>query len=487
MTRCTYVTTTIPYVNAEPHVGFALELVQADALARYYRLIGHAVRLQTGTDENALKNVLAARRRGVSVRELVDRNSDAFRALGEALGVRPDTFLRTTEARHRRGVHAFWRRLREADLFRKRYRGLYCVGCEDFLLERDLVDGCCREHGTPPVQVEEENYFFRLSAYQEQVESLLADGRIRVIPDKARNEVLSFVRAGLHDISISRDAKRCRGWGIGVPGDDAQVVYVWIDALVNYLSGLGFGTDERWRDCWNGRSAKVHVIGKNVWKFHAVYWPALLLSAGLDLPDTIQVHGFLTENGRKISKSLGRTVDPFECVRRFGADGVRYYLLRGVGPWDDGDFSLSRLSTVYNADLANGLGNLASRLTTLAHRAGLGRLDLPSEPSAPPGYHDAFAACDVQQAAAAVWDVVSRLNRDIERARPWEALEAGQGERLHGPVARWLGELHRVAYWSRPFVPYAAAKLLERLSGAPILPAPPLFPRVRAGGVADDE
>jgi hypothetical protein len=315
MTLRTYVTTSIPYVNAPPHVGHALELVQADAVARYNRLIGRQTVFQTGTDENAFKNVDAARKRGVPTQQLVDENSGAFRRLCEALGISNDHFIRTTEDAHRRGVVEFWRRLAPGDVYKAKYRGLYCTGCEDFYLEKDLVRGVCPDHGRPPSVIEEENYFFRLSTYQDRISELLESDRLRVVPASRRNEALAFVKRGLRDFSISRDAARAGGWGIPVPGDPAQVIYVWVDALINYVSGPGFGTDERWREVWNERSRKVHVIGKNVWKFHAVYWPALLLSAGLPLPDEVVVHGFVTVDGQKIGKSLGNAVDPLQGIR----------------------------------------------------------------------------------------------------------------------------------------------------------------------------
>ncbi|GAG41692.1 unnamed protein product, partial [marine sediment metagenome] len=246
--------------------------------------------------------------------------------------------------------------------------------------------GCCPEHGTTPVEVAEDNYFFRLSAYQRQIEELLTSGQLQVIPETRRNEVLSFVRRGLADISVSRPATRTGGWGIHVPGDDSQVIYVWIDALINYISGLGFGSGDDWRGWWNDDVEKIHVIGKNVWKFHAVYWPALLLSAGVPLPDKVIVHGFVTAEGRKIGKSLGNAVDPFACVEAFGLDAVRCYLLRAIPPFDDGDFSLGRLRQLYNTDLANGLGNLVSRLLTLCERADFGGFEVPGVPDAPTDY-----------------------------------------------------------------------------------------------------
>ena len=479
MNDSVYVTTTIPYVNAPPHVGHALEFVQADALARYHRLIGCRTRFQTGTDENAFKNVLAARQQGLTPQALVDRNSRLFQETCRALDVEPDTFLRTSQQRHRLGVIALWRRLRKSDLYAKEYRGLYCAGCEDFYLEKDLVDGRCPDHGTPPTPVEEKNVFFRLSAYQSRLERLLATGQIAVIPETRRNEVLSFVRRGLQDISVSRNAARAGGWGIPVPDDPSQVIYVWIDALINYLSGLGFGTGDRWRTFWNHDTTKIHLIGKNVWKFHAVYWPALLLSADLPLPDRIVVHGFLTSNGRKISKSSDNAAGPLEPIASYGSDAVRHYFLRAVPPFDDGDFSTERLKTIYNTDLANGLGNLVSRLTTLCEKSGCGLPNFPAVPPCPQDYKGAFETFSLNKAADALWTLITAVNRDIDRVKPWQALKTSDPSSLAEHLSRWLTELHRVAYWLQPLLPNAAARIIATLSARPVRASPALFPRAK--------
>lgn len=478
MNNTIYVTTSIPYVNARPHVGFALELVQADAIARYHRLCGRNVRFQTGADENAFKNVLSAQQAGVPVREFVDGNTAAFRALVAELNASPDCFIRTTDAAHARGVHRLWRELDSRDVYLRNYRGLYCTGCEDFLLERDLADGKCPEHDRPPVGVEERNYFFRLSRYQQAIESLIADGRLRVTPGERRNEVLAFVRRGLTDISISRLAERAAGWGIRVPGDDSQVVYVWIDALINYISGAGFGTSDAWREVWSPDARKIHVIGKNVWKFHAIYWPALLLSAGLPLPDELVVHGFLTENGRKIGKSLGNAVDPCRYIAGYGADAVRYYLLRAIPPFGDGDFSAARLAELYETDLANGVGNLLRRVTSLAQRASFGRFDAPRAPEAPPGFREAIERHEFDAALARLWEGITLVNQEIDRVKPWEALRRGDRASVCGSLAPWLAELHRIGHWLQPFLPGAGRLILDALARDPIAAAEPPFPRI---------
>ena len=296
----TYITTTIPYVNARPHLGFALELVQADALARHHRGQGDHVRFQTGTDDNSLKNVLAAEAAGVGVQEFVDGNAAAFVALSEPLSLSVDDVIRTSrDPRHRAGVERLWRACADAgDFYRKHYRGLYCVGCEQFYAPAELSDGRCPEHDTEPQQVSEENWFFRLSRYTGRLHDLIATGVLRIEPAERRNEVLAFIAGGLEDFSISRSITRARGWGIPVPGDPSQVIYVWWDALGNYLTALGYGTagedHQRW---WTGADHRIHLVGKGVLRFHAVYWPAMLLSAGQPLPTEILVHGYLTADG----------------------------------------------------------------------------------------------------------------------------------------------------------------------------------------------
>ncbi len=478
-----YVTTTIPYVNAPPHVGFALELVQADAVARYHRLCGSTVRLQTGTDENALKNVLSARARGVPVETLVDENAARFRALCEALDVSHDHFVRTTDAAHRRAVHALLGRLRPEDVYRAAYEGLYCPGCEDFYLERDLTAGrLCPDHRTAVLEVAEHNYFFRLSAYAKPLRDLIVTRGLRILPETRETEVLRFIERGLDDISISRDAARSGGWGIPFPGDVGQVVYVWIDALANYLSGLGFPDAPCVERFWGAGSHKLHVVGKNVWKFHAIYWPALLLSAGLEPPDEIFVHGFLTVDGEKISKSSGNAPDPFPYVERFGRDAIRYFLLRHVRPFEDTDFSVARLEAVHAADLANGLGNLCSRLTALAESARLEGHRAPETPIAPEGFHEAVRAYRFDQALATLWEVVTSINRELAGARPWEDLRAGRVDVAREQLAGWVSRLEAVAYWLAPFLPSTADAIRAVLGRSRIARCAMLFPRVADGG-----
>ena len=423
---------------------------------------------------------LAAKAQGLSTQELVTRNAATFRSLVERLDISADDFIRTTEDRHRRGVIEFWNRIRLKDLYTCSYAGLYCVGCEDFYLERDLVNGCCPDHGLAPKPVEEENVFFRLSAYQTTLEDLIGRDEIRIVPVERKNEVLNFIRSGLEDLSISRPSERSGGWGIPVPGRSAQVIYVWIDALINYISALGFGTNEDWRKTWNRKTQKIHVIGKNVWKFHGVYWPALLLSAGLPLPNEIFVHGFLTENGRKISKSLGNAIDPFEYAERFGSDGFRHFVLKAVSPFNDGDFSSERLASVYQSDLANGLGNLVSRVTSLCAKSSFPGLDpSPRSPTDSSEVADLLREYRLDEAAQRIWDEIARLNQEVAQEKPWEIFKSGRLAELHQVLGRWLDRIHRIAIDLRAFLPGTSQRLIDALTTRPIQAAKPLFPRIR--------
>lgn len=490
MTR-TYLTTTIPFVNARPHLGFALELVQADVLARHRRRRGDEVRFLTGTDDNSLKNVLAAEAEGIAVQDLVDRNAAAFENLREPLALSFDDFIRTSsDPRHRTGVEHIWKRCAEAgDLYRKHYEGLYCVGCEQFYQPEDLLDGRCPDHGTEPQLVAEENWFFRLSRYAEPLRELITSGRLRIEPATRRNEVLSLIDSGLHDFSVSRSHRRARGWGIPVPGDPDQVVYVWWDALGNYVSSLGYGTEnpdlDRW---WLESDHRIHLLGKGVVRFHAVYWPATLLSAGLALPTEILVHDYLTVDGRKISKSSGTTVDPAELAAEVGTDAVRWWLLRDVPRIGDADFTRERLVTRSNADLAGGLGNLVNRVVSLIHRYYEGRVPASTlEPgdlqtavaNAPDRIEKALANYDFRPAATALWDIVESANRYIETTAPWQLaktqdpLLAKVLATLHDACLQLAGELS-------PFLPGAAERITTQCTpiDGVLPPATPLFPRL---------
>ncbi|MFY1671418.1 methionine--tRNA ligase [Plantactinospora sp. WMMB334] len=481
MPRTSFISTTIPYVNARPHLGHALEYVQADSYARHMARRGDDVFFMSGSDENSLKNVLAAQRAGLTTRDFVDGNVKHFAGLIEALDLRVDHFVRTSvDSDHIEGATEFWRRMRASgDIYLREYEGLYCVGCEQFYPEGDLLDGRCPEHLTVPETVSETNYFFRLSRYHDRLLAALTSGEISVVPHTRLNEVTSFVRRGLADISVSRSVGRAHGWGIPVPGDPGQVMYVWIDALTNYVNGLGFvRDDDRYRRYWAEAASRVHVMGKGVTRFHAVYWPAMLLAAGLPLPTEIVVHGYVTVDGGKISKSLGNAVDPGELLDTYGLDAVRYLLLADFSPFGDGDFSEERLIGRYNTDLANGLGNLVGRMTSMVIRyrdgvvpAGgpIGEADRALAEQVRTTESEATAAMDRydhREALARVVDLVRRSNAYVDERAPWHLARSGRAADAHlldTTLHHLAAAVRQLGYAVGPFLPRAGTRILATL------------------------
>lgn len=479
--RHLYVTTAIPYVNGDPHLGFALECVQADVLARHRRLRGEQVRFLSGTDEHSLKNVEAAAVAGVPVADFVAEKGEQFAALREPLELSYDDFIRTSrDPRHRPGVERLWRACAASgDLYERSYRGLYCTGCEAFVTRADLVDGLCAEHRRAPEPVAERNWFFRLSRYEDRLLELIESRRLRIEPEQRRNEVLAFVRAGLEDFSVSRSEQRAGGWGIPVPDDPSQVIYVWFDALGNYVSALGYGTEGKlYREWWERSDERVHVIGKGIIRFHAVYWPAILLSAGEPLPTAIFVHEYLTVDGRKLSKSRGGTADPADVAARYGSAALRWWFLRDVPRSGDADFRDDLLAARAN-ELANGLGNLVNRTITLIarHRPhGIATVEPRADESlalaalvagTPGEIDDALARFDVRAAAVALWRVVDGANRYVATTRPWELAKArpdgdgGASPTLDEALSVLSAACHALARELRPFLP-AASDRIER-------------------------
>lgn len=374
-----YITTALPYVNAPPHIGFALEAIQADVIARLKRLEGKDVYFLSGTDEHGAKIARAAEKVGISVKDFVDGNAGKLKKLLEALHISNNDFIRTSDqARHFPGAQALWKKIEEKeDLYKATYKGLYCVGHEAFITEKDLEDGRCKDHGAAPEELEEENYYFRLSKYTDQIKNAIESEKVKIMPEGRKNEILSLLNEGLQDVSFSRPSKDI-SWGVPVPGDATQTMYVWYDALSNYISALGFGSgdESKFKTYW---PADIHVIGKDILRFHAAIWLGMLLSAGLSLPKGIFVHGFITSGGKKMSKTIGNVVDPFDIVERFGADALRYYMLREVHPFEDGDFTQEKFIEVYNANLANGLGNYVSRVSKMIETYFGGELGKPAE------------------------------------------------------------------------------------------------------------
>jgi len=459
-----FVSTAIDYVNAQPHIGHALEKVEADVLARYHRTLGDEVYFLSGTDENSLKNVRAAEEENMNTKELVDKNSEKFYDLKEALSLSFDDFIRTTEERHVQGAKKLWRAC-EKDIYKKKYKGLYCVGCEEFYKESELEDGLCPEHKVKPELVEEENYFFKLSKYEDKLKQVIEKDEIKIVPGTRKNEVLSFIEEGLEDICVSRSSERARGWGIEVPDDSSQVMWTWFDALSNYINALGYKEEgKKFQQWWKDNENITHVIGKGILRFHAVYWPAILLSAGISPPKTIFVHGYITVNGEKMSKSLGNVIDPFELVEKHGADPVRYYLLREIPPTKDGDFTLKRFEERYNSDLASGLGNLVSRVLTIAQKIEIEEKppkELNSEiKKTEKEYKEAIQEFKFNQALESIWKLIGACDKYIQEKKPWELEE---GEELNTVLSNVLHGLGSIAHLLFPFMPETSKKITDQL------------------------
>jgi len=470
-----YITTAIAYVNAPPHLGFALEIIQADVVARYHRLLREDVFFLTGADENSLKNVRAAREEEIPVKKLVDRNAKKFYKLKKTLNLSFNDFIRTTEKRHIKGAQKLWQACQK-DIFKKSYKGLYCVGCEEFYKKNELKNGLCPEHQTKLELIKEEDYFFRLTKYQDKLKKIIESDELKIIPQTRKNEALSFINSGLEDICISRSAERSQGWGIDVSGDPNQKIWVWFDALANYITALGYAeNNKKSKKYW---PADLHVIGKGILRFHAIYWPAILLSAELPSPKKIFVHGYLTIAGQKISKSLGNVIDPFELVKKYGTDAVRYFLLREIPPTEDGDFTYEKFEQRYNSDLASGLGNLVARVITLAtkfkvksEKLKITNQNLKSTiDKAQKDYKKALEEFKFNEALISIWDLISFCDKYIEKERPWEEKE-GQKEVI-GNLLYAVGEIAKLL---EPFLPQTSEGILKQLKSKKRVP---LFPRI---------
>ena len=473
-----FITTAIDYVNAEPHVGHAVEKVLTDVVARYHRdILKEDTYFLTGSDENSLKNVQAAEKTGKSVETFIAENTESFQELAQSLNLSIDQFIRTTEKRHFAGAKKLWSAMSQEDIYKKQYSGLYCVGCEEFKQENDLVEGKCSEHNVAPEKVEEENYFFRLSAYQERLRQLIEKDTIKIIPEYRKNEVLSFIKMGLEDFSISRSVARAKGWGVPVPGDETQIMYVWVDALSNYITALDYATEgEKYQKYWtNAKSERVHIIGKGILRFHAVYWPAMLLSAKLPLPTQIYAHEYLTINGQKMSKSLGNVISPRELVEKYGIDGTRYLLLTALPYSKDGDISWEKMTEKYNADLANGLGNLVSRVLKLTEK-----LTDENKKKINKMYHSNYSnqgfinEYRFNEALVTIWGLVNGANIYSDRNKPWELV--GKNDIQFTEVMRNLmRQLGEIAYDIQPFMPETAEKIKKALREGK---TGPLFQRI---------
>jgi len=487
-----YLTTPIYYVNDRPHLGHAYSTIVADAMVRYHRVAGDDVWFLTGTDEHGDKIAQAAATAGVTPQAMADQNSAAFRATWQALGIQNSDFIRTTEARHETVVQAILQKLWDAgELYLGKYGGHYCYGCERFYTEKEIVDGKCPDHLTPLTWIEEENYFFKMSKYQSWLIDHVERHPDFVRPERYRNEVLGFLRDPLTDLSISRPRRRLE-WGIPLPFDDQYVTYVWFDALLNYVSVLGGPGDPRFEKYW---PHVQHVIGKDIVKPHAIYWPCMLKAAGIALYRHLNVHGYWTLGGHKISKSIGNLVEALALKEKYGNDAFRYFVLREMVFGLDADFSEEAFVGRLNADLANDLGNLVSRATTLIVNLGQGTVPAGGGATADEeavGAAFAKARADVavamdafafHRALAAIWEFIGVVNRYVDTTQPWAlAKDAGKKDRLAAVLATLAEALKMLSIVLAPFLPDAAAKIRAALglTGEPRL-ADAVWGRLSAG------
>ncbi len=488
-----YITTSIAYTNAAPHIGYALESIQADVLARYHKSQGEDVFFLTGTDEHGTKIMQTAELQGKDPQKFADEISGQFKDLKKTLNLSWDAFIRTTNKdEHWPGVFEIYNRAKEnGDIEKRTYKGLYCVGCEAFVTEKELEDGKCPIHKKEPQVLEEENYFFLLSKYGKEIEAKIRSNELRIVPEARKSEIISFLSEGLRDISISRPKDKL-SWGIPLPDDDSQVFYVWFDALTNYISAVGLGIDtslakEELAKWW---PADVHLIGKDIIRFHATIWIGMLMSAKLSLPKTIVAHGFITSGGQKMSKSLGNVVSPNELVETYGIDPVRYFLLREIPTTDDGDYSEQKFKDRYNGELANGLGNFSARVLTLASKEDLGLTEDAYESlvedsvrhrivDAERTIKEKMDAFRLHEAIGAVWEVITFGDLYVNEMKPWTL----EGDEKKKTMANLLYILESITRLLEPFLPQTAKKIagniLHKNGGLVVTKGENLFPRLQ--------
>lgn len=485
-----YLTTAIHYANAAPHLGHAYEEVLADIIARYKRGGGHDTWFLTGMDEHGSKILRSAKDKGMGPQAFVDENTKKFKSLFKELSVSYDDFIRTSDKKkHWPGAQALWKAIDDkGDIYKKKYSGLYCVGCEEFKTEKDLADGKCPAHGKIPEKIEEENYFFKLSKYADLVKEKIVSGELEILPIGRKNEILSFIEGGLEDVSFSRPEEGIP-WGIPVPGDSTQMMYVWCDALSNYISAIGYGhkDESEFKKFW---PANLHIIGKDILRFHAAIWPAMLISAGLPLPKTILVHGFITMGGKKMSKSIGNVVDPKEIVGKYGAEPFRYFMAREISPFEDGDFTEEKFIESYNANLANGLGNLVSRVLKMSETyfGGVissinpGNVPVKNRMSVPAGeeeiegysipyiisekrlpeYRSAMDKYEIHKGSDVIWQLIQELDGYVTTYEPFKLIKIDK-EKTQDVIWNLLYGLYYVAKTVTPILPSTGEKITDLL------------------------
>ena len=499
-----FITTPIYYVNDVPHIGHAYTTAAADVASRFHRQLGDDVFFLTGSDEHGNKVEVAALERGVTPRQHVDEMVVKFKEVARKLNATNDFFIRTTDPEHEAYVQSFIQKIHEAgDIYESTYSGLYCAACEAYLTEENLVDGLCPDHGTPPTHMEERNYFFRLSAYQDRLAAHYREHPDFVQPRHRYNEALSFIEQGLDDISISRATLK---WGIPIPWDESQVIYVWVDALINYASALSYAeSEDLTARFW---PPTYHIMAQDILKFHGIIWPALLMSAGYELPEHLFIHGYLKLGGEKMSKTRGNVMDPFPLIDQYGADPFRFYCFREVNFGQDGMVGEDSFKARYNAELANELGNLLSRSTSMIgkYRGGAvpagraaGESPLAAEAAEVAARtREQLEAMDLSGALDTIWTLVRRLNRYVEEQAPWKQAKVGEDTALDATLWDLAEGLRLLAVLLHAFIPATSAAILARLglpdgaeaaawdqaawgllpAGATVIVGAPLFPRI---------
>lgn len=476
-----YVCTSIPYVNGEPHLGHAMEFIMGDVLARRARQQGHDVIFSIGTDEHGGKIAERAAELKVEPKALADDMSSRFSELAEKLGISNDRFIRTTDEGHEQRASLIWKKL-EKDIYKGKYEGWYCTGDEAFFSDAEVKanNGICPNHNRPYEKIEEENYFFKLSKYSERLSRSIGSGEFRILPATKRNEITSLINEGLEDISISRPADKI-GWGIPVPGDQTQVMYVWFEALMNYITVLGYPEHEDFKEFW---PAQVQVIGKDILRFHAAVWPAMLMGLGVDLPKTLYVHSFINVGGKKMSKSLGNYVSPDDVIDKYGAEAFRYFFLRHIPSYSDGDFTWETFEAAYNNELANELGNAVQRTASMITQYLEGVIgDIPSAEHDIAPYEAALDDCRFDRALDDVWEQVRGLNQYIDQEKPWAIAKEGDPAHLREVLAYQASSLLNIATLLEPFLPDTASKIKTIFGSGKLKPmGGTLFPKYESKG-----
>ena len=465
-----YITTAIPYVNGVPHIGHAMDYCLADTCARYHKLVGDNVRFQAGTDEHGNKIFLKAKELGVPVNEYVDSNAKKFQEFIRRLGVTYTDFIRTTDDKHGELCGEIWKRLKD-HIYLSRYEGWYCTGCERFVTEKECEEngGICPDHQKPYEKLEEENYYLRISDFKDEIRKAIESDEMQILPEFRKNEILKLLEDS-PDVSISRPKTQLT-WGVPVPDDDSQVMYVWIDALANYITVLGYPE----KDISEWWPAAAQFVGKDILRFHAIIWPAMLLDLGLPLPRTLVSHGMVLADGQKMSKSIGNVIDPLEVLNKHGLDAFRYYFLRHVDTFADSDFTWDKYEDAYNNELANDLGNLVQRLATLAKKndvkIGTAEMDLPSK------YRELMDRFEFSKAFDYAWERVQDINRRIDEEKPWSLSKNGETKKLQDCMESLIFELLSVNKMLEPFIPGTTEKIKAIFTNPIVPPETPLFPK----------